>query len=174
MQLSRAELEKIAQPVVEKTRWHCARALADAKLEAEELDEVIRLAVQRKCRLCANLSANFFAREPNISQNPEEAVAVGATIQAGILAGAIRDVVLLDVTPLSLGIETFWWAHERDYSAELDHSDQGGRNVHDSGEQSARDFDQSVQGEREMAQDNWALGPVRNWSSNPRRRVCRG
>src|SRR5438045_7262032 len=92
---------------MEKTGWNCAGALADAKVTAEELDEVILVGGATKMPLVRTFVRELFAREPNISQNPEETVAIGATIQAGILAGAIREVVLLDVTPLSLGIETF-------------------------------------------------------------------
>jgi molecular chaperone DnaK len=158
MQLSRAELEKIAQPVVERTRWHCARALADAKLEAEELDEVILVGGAAKMPLVRKFVRELFAREPNISQNPEEAVAVGATIQAGILAGAIRDVVLLDVTPLSLGIETFGGLMNviipRNSTIPIKAGEMFTTAVNNQRAISIK----VLQGEREMAQDNWALG----------------
>jgi len=85
---------------------------------------VILLAVPTKMPVVRKFVRELFAREPNISQNPEEAVAVGATIQAGILAGAIRDVVLLDVTPLSLGIETFGGLMNVIIPRNSDHSDQ--------------------------------------------------
>ena len=105
--LTREELEKVARPIVEQTRAHCLRALADAKLTPADLDEVILVGGVTRMPLVRKFVAELFGREPNISQNPDEAVAIGATIQAGILSGAVRDVVLLDVTPLSLGIETF-------------------------------------------------------------------
>ena len=158
MQLSRTELEKLAQPVVERTRWHCARALADAKLEAEELDEVILVGGATKMPLVRKFVRELFAREPNISQNPEEAVAVGATIQAGILAGAIRDVVLLDVTPLSLGIETFGGLMNviipRNSTIPVKAGEMFTTAVNNQRAISIK----VLQGEREMAQDNWALG----------------
>src|SRR4029077_20859562 len=101
------ELEKIARPIIERTRRHCLRALADAKIETKDLDEIILVGGMTRMPLVRQFVADLFGRPPNVSQNPDEAVALGATIQAGILSGAVREVVLLDVTPLSLGIETF-------------------------------------------------------------------
>ena len=95
------------RPIVERTRAHCLRSLADAKLTPADLDEVILVGGVTRMPLVRQIVGEIFGREPNTSQNPDEAVAIGATIQAGILSGAVRDVVLLDVTPLSLGIETF-------------------------------------------------------------------
>jgi molecular chaperone DnaK len=156
--LSRAELEKIAQPIIEKTRWHCARALADARLTAEELDEVILVGGATKMPLVRRFVREFFAREPNISQNPEEIVAVGATIQAGILAGALRDVVLLDVTPLSLGIETFGGLMNiiipRNSTIPIKAGEMFTTAVNNQRAMSIK----VLQGEREMARDNWPLG----------------
>jgi molecular chaperone DnaK len=160
LQLSRAELEKIAQPVVERTRWHCARALADAKLKPEELDEVILVGGATKMPLVRKFVRKLFAREPNISQNPEEAVAIGATIQAGILGGAIRDVVLLDVTPLSLGIETFGGLMNviipRNSTIPIKAGEMFTTAVNNQRAMSIK----VLQGEREMAQDNWPLGQL--------------
>src|SRR5262249_33622165 len=106
-ELTRPELEKIARPIVERTRAHCLRALADAKLSAAELNEIILVGGMTRMPLVRQFVAGLFNQDPNVSQNPDEAVALGATIQAGILSGAVHEVVLLDVTPLSLGIETF-------------------------------------------------------------------
>jgi len=160
MPLSQAELEKIAQPVVERTRWHCARALADAKLRTEELDEVILVGGATKMPLVRRFVRELFAREPNISQNPEETVAIGATIQAGILAGTIRDVVLLDVTPLSLGIETFGGLMNviipRNSTIPIKAGEMFTTAVNNQRAMSIK----VLQGEREMAQDNWLLGQL--------------
>jgi len=160
MPLSRAELENIAQPVIERTRWHCARALADAKLRTEELDELILVGGATKMPLVRAFVRDLFAREPNISQNPEETVAIGATIQAGILAGTIRDVVLLDVTPLSLGIETFGGLMNviipRNSTIPIKAGEMFTTAVNNQRAMSIK----VLQGEREMAQDNWSLGQL--------------
>ena len=98
--VTRAELDRAARPIVERTRSHCLRALADASLSPGELDAVILVGGATRMPLVRALVAEIFGREPDTSQNPDEAVALGATIQAGVLAGAVRDVVLLAVTPL--------------------------------------------------------------------------
>ena len=84
----------------------CKKALADAKLSTEQIDEVILVGGSTRMPKVQQLVKDFFGKEPNKSVNPDEVVAVGAAIQGGILAGEVTDVLLLDVTPLSLGIET--------------------------------------------------------------------
>jgi molecular chaperone DnaK len=156
--LSRPELEEITRPIIERTRWHCARALADAELKAKQLDEVILVGGATKMPLVRNFARQIFAREPNLSQNPEEAVAVGATIQAGMLSGAIRDVILLDVTPLSLGIETFGGLMNviipRNSTIPIKAGEMFTTAVNNQRAMSIN----VLQGEREMARDNWPLG----------------
>ena len=156
--LSRRELEQIARPIIERTRWHCARALADARLKAEQLDEVILVGGATKMPLVRTFARQIFAREPNLSQNPEEAIAIGATIQAGLLSGAVRDVVLLDVTPLSLGIETFGGLMNviipRNSTIPIKAGEMFTTAVNN---QRAISIN-VLQGEREMARDNWPLG----------------
>ena len=156
--LTRAELEKIARPVVEKTRAHCLRALSDAKLAASDLDEVILVGGVTRMPLVRGLVAEIFGRPPNTSQNPDEAVALGATIQAGILSGAVRDVILLDVTPLSLGIETFGGLMNviipRNSTIPLKAGEMFTTAVHHQRLMRIK----VLQGEREMARDNWPLG----------------
>ncbi|HSI11798.1 MAG TPA: molecular chaperone DnaK [Chthoniobacter sp.] len=156
--LTRAELETIAAPIVEKTRWHCRRALADAKLTPEELNEVILVGGQTRMPLVRQLVAEIFGREPNITQNPDEAVAIGATIQAGILSGAVQNVVLLDITPLSLGIETFGGLMNviipRNSTIPIKAGEMFTNAV--AGQQSM--LIKVLQGEREIAKDNWPLG----------------
>jgi len=107
LSITRAELERIAAPIIERTRAHCLRALADAKLTPADLDEIILVGGQTRMPLVRRLVAEIFGKPANTSQNSDEAVAIGAVIQAGILSGAVQNVVLLDITPLSLGIETF-------------------------------------------------------------------
>ncbi|MEO7724973.1 MAG: Hsp70 family protein [Chthoniobacterales bacterium] len=156
--LTRVALEKIARPIIQRTREHCLRALADAKLDAAELDEVILVGGMTRMPLVRQFVAELFGREPNISQNPDEAVALGATIQAGILSGAVRDVVLLDVIPLSLGIETFGGLMNviipRNSTIPLKAGEMFTTAVN---QQRAMRI-KVLQGEREMAADNWMLG----------------
>jgi len=156
--LTRADLERIARPFVERTRAHCLRALHDAKVTPAELDDVILVGGQTRMPLVRDLVRAIFQREPNISQNPDEAVALGATIQAGILSGAVQNVVLLDVTPLSLGIETFGGLMNviipRNSTIPIKAGEMFTNAV--AGQQAM--LIQVLQGERELARDNWRLG----------------
>ncbi len=156
--LTRHELDNIARPIVERTRGHCLRALADAKLSPADLDDVILVGGVTRMPLVRQLVREIFQREPNTSQNPDEAVAIGATIQAGILSGAVRDVVLLDVTPLSLGIETFGGLMNviipRNSTIPTKAGEMFTTAVHNQPGMRIK----VLQGEREMARDNWPLG----------------
>ena len=156
--LTRAELDRIAGPIVERTRTHCLRALADAKLTASELDEIILVGGQTRMPLVRQVVEEIFGKTPNTSQNPDEAVAVGAVIQAGILSGAVQNIVLLDVTPLSLGIETFGGVMSviipRNSTIPIKRGEMFTNAV--SGQCSM--IVRVLQGEREMARDNWELG----------------
>ena len=156
--VSRADLERVAAPIVERTRAHCLRALADAKLKPEDLDEIILVGGQTRMPLVRQLVADIFAKEANTSQNPDEAVAIGAVIQAGILSGAVQNVVLLDVTPLSLGIETFGGLMSviipRNSTIPIKRGEMFTNAV--SGQRSM--LLRVLQGERELARDNWELG----------------
>lgn len=156
--LTRAQLEEIARPIVEKTQAHCLRALADAKLKPSELDEVVLVGGVTRMPLVRRFVAGLFGREPNTSQNPDEAVAIGATIQAGMLSGAVRDVVLLDVTPLSLGIETFGGLMNviipRNSTIPTKRGEMFTTAVSNQRSMSIK----VLQGERELARDNWSLG----------------
>ncbi|MBP7125521.1 molecular chaperone DnaK [Myxococcota bacterium] len=104
--LTRAQLEALVDDIVSRTVDHCRQALADAGVEPRELDEVLLVGGMTKMPLVQQKVASFFGMQPSRGVNPDEAVAVGAAIQAGILQGDMGDVVLLDVVPLSLGIET--------------------------------------------------------------------
>jgi molecular chaperone DnaK len=157
-ELTRETLEKIARPIIQRTRAHCLRALTDAKLAAAGLDEVILVGGMTRMPLVRQFVADLFARATNTSQNPDEAVALGATIQAGILSGAVRDVVLLDVTPLSLGIETFGGLMNviipRNSTIPVKAGEMFTTAVN---HQRAMKI-KVLQGEREIAADNWKLG----------------
>ena len=106
IKLTRAKLEALVEDLVQKTIAPCRTALKDAGLAASEVAEVILVGGQTRMPLVQKYVKDFFGREPRKDVNPDEAVAVGAAIQAGVLAGEVKDVLLLDVTPLSLGIET--------------------------------------------------------------------
>jgi molecular chaperone DnaK len=178
--LTRAELERIAKPIVDRTRAHCLRSLADAKLEAKALDQIILVGGQTRMPLVRQLVAEWFScaefaetrggirlgvdyhkadgPQLNTSQNPDEAVALGAAIQAAILSGEFKNVLLLDVTPLSLGIETFGGLMNviipRNSTIPLKAGEMFTTAV-----DNQRDMLIHVlQGERERAKDNWSLG----------------
>ena len=104
--LSRAKFEMLCDNLFQKTIEPCRKALADAHLNPSDIDEVLLVGGSTRIPKVQELVKNFFGKEPNKSVNPDEVVAIGASIQGGVLAGDVKDVLLLDVTPLSLGIET--------------------------------------------------------------------
>ena len=104
--LSRAKFDELTRDLVERTVEPMKRALADAKIEAKDLDEIILVGGSTRIPAVSDLVKKIGGKEPNRSVNPDEVVAVGAAIQAGVLGGEVKDVILLDVTPLSLGIQT--------------------------------------------------------------------
>jgi molecular chaperone DnaK len=157
-QLDRPELETLAAPILERTRAHCLRALADAKLSPTDLDAVILVGGATRMPAVRALVTEIFGREPDISQNPDEAVALGATIQAGILAGSVRDIVLLDVTPLSLGLETFGGLANVIIPRNTTIPTKAGELFTNAVAGQRTVEIHVVQGERERARDNWTLG----------------
>ena len=106
MKLSRSEFERMVDHLIERTKGPVAQALADAKLQPSDIDEVVLVGGSTRIPKVQEVVAKFFGKEPHKGVNPDEVVAVGAAIQGGVLAGEVKDVLLLDVTPLSLGIET--------------------------------------------------------------------
>jgi len=106
VKIGRAKLESLVGDLVERTIEPCKKALADAGMSASQIDEVILVGGMTRMPLVQQVVGKFFGKEPNRSVNPDEVVAMGAAIQGGILTGDVKDVLLLDVTPLSLGIET--------------------------------------------------------------------
>lgn len=105
--LTRAKFEQLADFLIQRTVEPCKKALADAGISASEVNEVLLVGGSTRIPAIQELVKKFFGKEPNKSVNPDEVVAVGAAIQGGVLAGDVKDVLLLDVTPLSLGIETY-------------------------------------------------------------------
>jgi len=178
--LTRAELENLTRDIILRTRQHCLRALADAKLEAKDLDQIILVGGQTRMPLVRKFVGELFGcaefeetrgslrigsdfhkisgPQLNTSQNPDEAVALGAAIQAEILSGGFKNVLLLDVTPLSLGVETFGGLMNVLIPRNSTIPVKAGELF-----TTAMDFQREMlihvlQGERERAKDNWSLG----------------
>ena len=105
-QLTRSKLEQMIQPLVERSMEPVRKALADAKKQASQIDEVVLVGGSTRVPLVQETVKKFFGKDPHKGVNPDEVVAVGAAVQAGVLSGDVKDMVLLDVTPLSLGVET--------------------------------------------------------------------
>ena len=106
LKLSRAKLEELVGPLVDKTFGPVKRALEDSKMSAKDIAEVVMVGGMTRMPLVLKKVEDYFGKKPNVSVNPDEVVAIGAAVQAGVLQGDVKDVLLLDVTPLSLGIET--------------------------------------------------------------------
>lgn len=159
-ELSRADFDKLIKPLIERTRAHCLRALSDAKVKPEELDEVILVGGSTRIPLVRSYVEEIFGRAPNTSQNPDEAVALGAVIQAGILSGSLKNVLLLDVTPLSLGIETFGGLMNIIIPRNSTIPCKAGEMFTNAVANQKDMLIRVLQGERELAKDNWELGRI--------------
>jgi molecular chaperone DnaK len=158
LKLRRAELEKLSDDLIQRTVEPCKRALEDAKLSMGKIDEVVLVGGSTRIPKVQEIVKNFFGKEPHRGVNPDEVVALGAAVQAGVLAGEVTDVLLLDVTPLSLGIETLGGVMtkiiERNTTIPTKKSQ-----VFTTAEDSQTSVEIHVlQGEREMARDNRTLG----------------
>jgi molecular chaperone DnaK len=158
LEITRAFLEKLARPVLERVRARCASALADARVEKADLNEVVLVGGATRMPLVRRMAAEIFGREPNVSQNPDEAVAKGAALQAAVLAGTLQHVVLLDVTPLSLGIETFGGLMNVIVPRNTTIPCKAGEMFTNAVAGQQAMLIRVLQGEREMAADNWELG----------------
>ncbi|MDA0377338.1 MAG: molecular chaperone DnaK [Proteobacteria bacterium] len=158
LKLTRSKLESIVAELIERTIAPCKTALKDAGLSAGEIGEVILVGGMTRMPKVAETVKNFFGKEPNKSVNPDEVVAIGAAIQAGVLQGDVKDVLLLDVTPLSLGIETLGGVAtkliEKNTTIPTKKSQVFSTAENNQPAVSIR----VVQGEREMAADNKLLG----------------
>jgi len=178
--LTRAELENLTRDIIGRTRPHCLRALADAKVEPKDLDQVVLVGGQTRMPLVRKFVSELFGcaefeearggirlggdfHKPkgpqlNTSQNPDEAVALGAAIQAEILSGGFKNVLLLDVTPLSLGLETFGGLMNVLIPRNSTIPVKAGEMFTTAVDNQRSMLIHVLQGERERARDNWSLG----------------
>ena len=161
--LTREQLERLAKPVVARTREYCLKALADAGLASGDLDQVILVGGQTRMPLVREFASGVFGcgaggPELNTSQNPDEAIALGAAIQAGILSGDFSGMLLLDVTPLSLGIETFGGLMNVIIPRNTTIPVKRGEAFTTVADYQKEVLIHVLQGEREKAADNWSLG----------------
>jgi molecular chaperone DnaK len=158
LKMTRAKLEALVEDLISKTLPPCKTALKDAGLTANEIDEVVMVGgMTRMPRVLAEVK-NFFGKEPNKSVNPDEVVAMGAAIQAGVLQGDVKDVLLLDVTPLSLGIETLGGVSTKLIEKNTTIPTKKSQVFSTADDNQPAVSIRVLQGEREMASDNKMLG----------------
>ncbi len=158
LKLSRAKFEQLVEDLVERTLEPCRKALADAGLQASEIDEVVLVGGSTRIPLVQTKIAELFGKEPNRSVNPDEVVAIGAAVQGGVLAGDVKDVLLLDVTPLSLGIETLGGVLTKLIERNTTIPTRAQQVFSTAADNQPQVEIRVLQGEREMANDNREIG----------------
>ncbi len=158
IKLTRAKLEALVDPLIQRTVGPCKAALKDAGLKASDIDEVILVGGMTRMPKIVEIAKQIFGRDPHKGVNPDEVVAIGAAIQAGVLRGDVKDVLLLDVTPLSLGIETLGGVFTRLIDRNTTIPTRKSQIFSTAEDNQTAVTIRVFQGEREMASDNKLLG----------------
>jgi molecular chaperone DnaK len=158
LKLSRSKLEQLVEDIVSRSIAPCKQALKDAGLEAKDIDEVVLVGGQTRMPRIQKLVKDLFGKEPHQGVNPDEVVAVGAAIQGGVLAGDVKDLLLLDVTPLSLGIETLGGVTTRLIERNTTIPTKKSETFSTASDNQTSVEIRVLQGEREMARDNKPIG----------------
>src|SRR4029453_4266150 len=156
--ITRADLEKLVEDLIKRTLDPCKKALADAGVKASDISEVVLVGGMTRMPRVREVVKDFFGKEPHTGVNPDEVVAMGAAIQAGVLQGDVKDVLLLDVTPLSLGIQTLGGVFTRMIDRNTTIPTKKSQTFSTADDNQNAVTIRVSQGEREMANDNKALG----------------